>query len=479
MTSLHSLTQSAMLGSGNDPNALLIAAARSGIGELGGFLPINVEGTQNPCPAETRAYMPPAAAELLKRILAGEFDATLSEFLHLAAVRGLLVPPEAIPSLLGLGKKELRSSVMQVIGERGKWLAERNPSWAYALGRDPFDAWEHGARLERIAALEQIRAEEPAKARAWLQSAWEQDSPEDRAAFLATFSNGLSMDDELFLESCLDDKRKEVRDVARGLLLRLEDSHFVQRNWARAKALVKFESKLLGKDAIHVILPEEPDPAAKRDGLGGAPLRRKLGIKANRLAQILSFVPPALWSREFGRSPDKLIAAALDCEWKEPLLLGWQLAIQAAHDVDWAEALAPLWAAQRDGWSVLDGNDMENIIMLMRAEKVEDLAQSSIKPRVAELNDKNPLVLLLEKYRRPWTENLARTVVQSAQRQSGGMVYMLPMALPGYAYWIPPELANEFGSGWAAEPKGYWPDKINDFLMILNFRHEIQEALSK
>jgi hypothetical protein len=269
-----------------------------------------------------------------------------------------------------------------------------------------------------------------------------------------------------------------VRDVARTLLLRLEASHFVQRNWARVKPLLKLETKLLGRDVLQVTLPEEPDPAAKRDGLGSVSLRKKMGEKANLLAQMLSLVPPALWSREFNRTPEKLVAAALGSEWQEPVILGWQWAAQEAQDVAWAEALAPLWmTVQKQG--ILDPERIEGLITLMRVEKLEALLQASVKPLVGELDDKNPLISLLEKYRRPWSVKMARTVVQSAQRQSSDLRYNLPQLLPTLAHWFPPELAGEFASGWAAEPKGYWRDRIDTFLMTINFRNEIRESLKQ
>lgn len=113
----------------------------------------------------------------------------------------------------------------------------------------------------------------------------------------------------------------------------------------------------------------------------------------------------------------------------------------------------------------------------MRVEKVEALVTSAIKPLIGELDDKSLLVSLLEKYNRPWTAKMARTVVQSAQRQSGDFRANLPQALPGFARWMPPELVGEFSSGWAAEPKGYWGPKIDAFLMVLRFRNEMRSDL--
>ncbi len=476
MTTLQHLAQSAMLGSSDD--SLLVSAIQTGIAELGGYVSATFAGENKACGAESKPQMPEKAAGLLKRLVAGEFDGLLPEFLQLTAERGYIVPPETLPALLGLGKNDLRKLVLPVIGERGRWLAAHNPAWAYALGRDPLDGWENGLKAERIAALEQIRATEPEKACAWVQSSWEQDAPEDRALFLGAFSIGLSMEDEPFLETCLDDKRKEVRDAARQLLIRLENSRFVGRMWARVKPLVQLKSKFLGGDSLEVSLPDGLDSDAKRDGLGSAPLRKKMGAKANLLAQMTATIPPALWSREFNRPPEKILSSALNHEFKEALLLGWALAAQGARDAAWAEAILRLTASKAEVQNVFEPETLQELGMVLIPEQVQAIAQSSIKPILNELKDDSPLLTILQGYRRPWTPGLARTVIQSAQRQAG-KGWRLAHALPEFAEWIPPELASEFGQGWPEEISGVWSLMIEAFLQVLNFRNEIRKSLKE
>ena len=50
-----------------------------------------------------------------------------------------------------------------------------------------------------------------------------------RASLLAVLAPGLSLDDEEFLETALDDRAGEVREVARQLLSRLPGSAFRRR----------------------------------------------------------------------------------------------------------------------------------------------------------------------------------------------------------------------------------------------------------
>lgn len=476
MPTLHSLTQTAMLGSTDD--SLLAAAIKAGTAELGGYMPQDVghaSSVTDAAPPETLPRMGEKAAGLLRRMLQGEFEPVLPEFLALAAEKKLLAPPETLPALLGLGKKELREPVLAVIGERGRWLAAHNPAWAYALAPVDESAWETGATEERIRLLERLRVSDPAKARALTQSTWKQDSPEARAAFLAAFSAGLSMEDESFLETCLDDKRKEVRERAQYLLINLPASRLVARMLARLEPLIQLKSKFLGGDSLTITLPEESDAAMKRDGITGHTWSG-MGPKSTLLAELLSFVSPSLWSQKWNRPPEKILQAALATEEKQALVLGWQAAAGRCADSAWMVALAEIAVKQPEGRKILGEGGWGGVSRHIPVEKLEALAQSSISPIINEMNDKHPLFDLLEMYPHPWSEKLARTVLGSARRLAGGYHWRLMRALPTFALRVPPILADEFSAGWPEKLAG-WETWVDQFIGILRFRREMLDAL--
>src|SRR5262249_7482507 len=151
-------------------------------------------------------------------------------------------PEELLPSLFELGRMrgELRETILPVLGARGRWLAAQNPGWEYAAGKSDETVWETGSREQRLAFLAGLRKRGAAQARELLASTWAQESPKDRADFLAALENGLSLDDEAFLESALDDRRKEVRRAAADLLARLPESGLCQRMFERARPLLTF-----------------------------------------------------------------------------------------------------------------------------------------------------------------------------------------------------------------------------------------------
>jgi hypothetical protein len=121
------------------------------------------------------------------------------------------------------------------------------------LGRqDEKDIWENGTRSERVDFLERLRAHDAKHALELIQSTWDADSYEDRAAFVPTLRIGMSLADEPFLEACLDDSRKEVRDAALDLLILLPESEHSARMTARLLPLLEYKSSLLKGATIQV-----------------------------------------------------------------------------------------------------------------------------------------------------------------------------------------------------------------------------------
>lgn len=453
-------------------------AALIGMANIAGRLPTRLEETVDASPAESRRIISEEASIFLKRILDGEHQEVLPEFLELTASHKRLVPPEALPALLGLGKHKLRKLVLPVIGERGKWLAGQNPAWAYALGREDDDVWETGTRLERVQYLERVRERDAKHAVALVQSTWDQDLPEERAAFVAALAIGLSMDDEPFLETCLDDSRKEVREAALDLLVRLPKSRHAERMTRRLAAFLEYKSARLGSDSLRVDLPEQVDAEAKRDGVSGAILHKPLGKKASLLANMISLTPPSFWSQTWKQAPEKILRAASRSDWKDPLLLGWLLATGRAQDSDWAGAIAELVVKQTDTRKVFGEPHLQGIANLIPIEKLEELAKASISRFIKEFGDGHWMLVLLEACEMPWSEALARTVMTTVQRQVGHNHPRLMRDLPVFALRIPVSLAETFLNGWPEDPRS-WGTWIDQFCAVLRFRREMTDALRR
>jgi hypothetical protein len=463
----------------NGDSTLFSTAALIGLSYMAGTIPNKQNTDIQASPPESIELISEEASIFMKRILGGEHGEVLLEFLSLTALYNFIVPPETLPALLGLGKHKLRKLVLPVIGERGKWLASQNPAWSYALGREHADEdWEIGTQFERVQLLERIRGRDANHAIELIQSTWEKDPPEERAAFVAVLSNGLSMDDEPFLESCLDDSRKEVRETALNLLIRLPESRHAQRMGARLEGLIEYKSQMLGKDSIRVSLPEQVDAESKRDGISGATLHKKLGKQANLLGQMISLTPPSFWNQKWKQPPEKILQAALKSEWKDALILGWILATERSGDSAWAAAIADAVVRQATDRTIAAEIDLRNIVNLIPVEKFKALAKASIVRTLNELNDTHPMLALLEAYETPWSEQLARTIMASVQRQAGQNHWRLMRALPSFGLRVPVSLTEIFTDNWPEDSKG-WETWIDQFCAVLRFRRDMTEAFRR
>ena len=431
----------------DDPaGAVLKAGAALGLYRQAGARPA-VDGTPPPAPApdERRPYCSVVAAERLDAMLAGRFRAVLGEWLRLVAGAGLLVPPDRLPGLLYAGAVDprLRAGATDVIGERGRWLAGRNPAWAWASGRadDDVGTWATGSRDARRLLLARLRPVDAGRVRELLASTWATETPEDRAAFLTALATNLSMDDEPFLEAALDDRRKEVRQAAAGLLWGLPGSRLGARMAERTRPLVQLPA---------VRLPVSVDPAMARDGVVARP-PAGVGERAWWLHQLVAATPLSTWAGE----PAGLVAQA-----PAPLRQAWAEAAARQGDEDWAMAL-------------LDAGDIEQPALL--AAVSHDRAVAVATRRVAG-EGLTPAVLdVLDHCPDPWGPALSRIVVERLgeavtrpTRPDGRLV--------GLAARLDPTVAAAAVAA-LAEHNGRWSDVVGWFLDLLTFRAEMYEEL--
>ena len=133
-----------------------------------------------------------------------------------------------LPELLSLSDPAIRRRLLPVLGERGRWLSRFREDWHWAGARDtiavaarldparPEASLEEGTSGERQEALRRLRHADPTLARQWLADGIEGEKAETRAAILETMTVELSADDEVFLESRLDDRSENVRRAPRG-----------------------------------------------------------------------------------------------------------------------------------------------------------------------------------------------------------------------------------------------------------------------
>jgi Family of unknown function (DUF5691) len=328
--------------------ALLGSAAAWAVARRAGASPRQAR-PPTPAPRDPRPACSPAAGRRLAALLAGDHPALLPEWLHAAAATNVRPSPELLPALLDAAarRSELRPAVAAAAGPRGEWLASRRPDWAFTAP-DPDQTWASGGRAQRRALLAALRAEEPARARALLESTWAEESPDDRASFVAALATNLGPDDEPLLEHALEDRRKPVRRAAAELLWALPESRLAARMAQRAAPLLKVTRRRL-----EVTLPERCDADMERDGIERRP-PRGTGERQFWLAQLLAAAPLSTWPRP----PEELVDMRIAGDWR-PLVHGaWASAAVLQRNEAWARALRAVHPA-RDLLEVLPREERE------------------------------------------------------------------------------------------------------------------------
>ncbi|WP_240197461.1 DUF5691 domain-containing protein [Nonomuraea lactucae] len=401
-----------------------------------------------PAPEEEQATVGRRAGERLVRILAGEYERLLPEWLAAAAATGRRVPPYVLPELLDRGGRDrsIRAHLGVLAGQRGRWLAGQHPSWAYLLEEPTGETWELGGAADRRAHLRGLRAADPGAARLLLESTWEEETPDDRAEFVGVLSGGLSMDDEPFLERALDDRRREVRQQAANLLTRLPGSRLARRMAGRATACFTVTT---GPNAvISVEAPLACDKAMERDGVRAKP-PRGTGERAWWLQQLIARAPLAIW----GHAPARLLAMRIP-EWDGEVKAGWVRAAVLQRDPEWARAMF--------AW-----DPIADLLTVLGPEEQQELAAAFVRRH----DHDSQLIMVLGGVSPHWREGLATAVLAKIVKLASTQPWNLGELVKLAAERIDPAL-GEAAERFSPEPA------VSQVAAALRFRADMLEELS-
>jgi hypothetical protein len=304
------------------------------------------------CPSEKNGYLPAIGIDLAMRLLSGEFPEILPEWMLLATATDLILPPRVLPELLSMAGKNqsLRAAASRLAGERGLWIARRNPEFSWLLEGSEVgeDAWETGQPSQRIAWLRQTRADHPSAAADVIASHWAGEDAAMREGIMRLVSEDPQPCDDGWLESlALADRRQDIRELAAVSLMKIPASAFRARAIARLRGCVKTERRLL-KRIITVTPPAAYDPAWAADGIKEKPLQG-IGEKAWWLRQITAQVPLEDWPDLLSLDRDELFSVSREKDWEESLLAGWIESARRFPDRAISELFIP-FIAKTEPW---------------------------------------------------------------------------------------------------------------------------------
>ena len=468
--------------------ALLSAVGMVSLHQRVGWLPEARSVTQvESCLSKDLPRCGPRAARYLQQILEGQFPQLLSEWLEKAAISGQRVPEILLPSLLDKGRqqRELRPSVLPVLGQRGRWLAAQNPDWNYAVALTTEADWETGTPSTRLLYLQELRSHNPDHARELLQSTWKQETASDRAKFLEALRIGLSMTDEPFLEDGLGDRSKEVRRVAVDLLARLPTSRLCRHVTEHTCRYLSLKRKV---SSLHVQLPKYLDETMIQLGFELKPLssiNSKVGEKGWWLLQMLGATPLSTWTEQWQMSPRQIVKLAQSHEWQNVLLDGFALAAKRQGNHEWLEEVIRVWFAGQTSINrnvVLVDLGTEALVDALSGDRHDALLIDLFQVSHRKIND-SLTIWLLRSSSQPWSFDLARLVLDGLEEHLNNTKtfsnsdWELRSALKEFARFIPVSLTSEvIQLRERLANDSYWMNSMNDLIALLEFRREMVQA---
>ena len=302
-----------------------------------GILPLQKEGvTVSKAGIEEKPYCSPLAIQTIKDILESESNSLLQFWLQLCAAKSQIVTPDLVPALLTIAtqQKKLQNLVVACCGQRGDWLSKFNPEWNFSTATTQEELWQTGSAEQRKAVLEQLRKEDAAMARTWLQQTWAQEDAGTKVEWLMIMGINIGEDDIEFLESLAKEKSKKVKDLALWLLKQIPDSPIVHQYQQVLQKTVT-----IGKNGLQIRLPAGLDENLfKTTGLDKLSNSKDFTDEEFIIFQMVQAVPPAFWETRLNSEPDIIIRSMQKDPIGKKLMPALVQAVVAFKDQSWATA---------------------------------------------------------------------------------------------------------------------------------------------
>jgi hypothetical protein len=425
-----------------DAAALATLYKRAGRTPLEGLTPLpQAQGDDQPLPR-------PAAIRRLTAMLTGFQTTALGEWLRAADAKGWGVPPEHLPALADYarGRAEYRPLVVKAAGRRASWLADLNPDWRFLHEAvvEGNDHWTHGNPTQRRSWLRAHRQTDPAAALEALREVWPSEPAPTRLDFLNLLAANLSAADEEFLEHALDDRAKDVRRAAAGLLARIPGSQYGVRMAERV-----WSHLTVSQGVIAVDLPTRLTAAMERDGIEPQP-QDGIGKRAWWFRQLVAAAPLSTFEL------DHLQLEVEGCS-TEVLQVAWSQAAVREGSAEWARAL--LLADARTGGRV--------------AELLRILPPDEWVPAVELLRTRVDIADLVGGLPVPWPATLANTMLDQLAKAGTARTAARLASIAARA--VPAEVLDH---PITREPTGEEDTWRRRLVETLIFRREMYEELS-
>jgi Family of unknown function (DUF5691) len=425
----------------------------------------------------------PRAANLLLQVLEGDYADVLIEALGLLEESGQDFPPQSLPALIQrcLEQEKFRDLVLPRIGSLGQWLIGQNPAWQ-ELDSSRFDHldWELATGIQRFLLLQHLRRENPEHALQLLAQSWDNAAPEWRAQLLLCLEIGLNKKDEVFLEQCLQEKRRETRQAAAELLSVMSNSKL------REHYLVFLLDCLsLEKGRLQVKLPIELPEEWKSMGVESTGKGPYTQAQRNAwIEQLIRRIPPSFLRKKFELEASTLCKIFFTQSPAE----GWFSALCEAalthQDETQLEAIVAHWLQNESasGWA---GKLGKTLIQTLPQASFNRLLKNYLEKRPHPVEDGQFVTFLLRESTQLWSAELSMLIIRGFREYLSGKSNWFYGAdhytgiLHKLSYQCEVSVYPSLQHGWNADFVLYerWHEKIDRMLKVVRFRTSLRTAI--
>lgn len=269
-----------------------------------GFMGDNVSEEIPICPSETKIYVSEEIVSQMQNMLQTNDDIIFTYFVILCQQKQQIVPPNFVTIILNqaLSNKEYQNQLLQLCGERGKWLCQLNSNWTKLLNElvedDLENVWEIGSLASRKNYFRQLRRTNPQEAIDLLATTIQKEKADVRVEFLELLETNLSIVDEQFLLPFLKDRSAYVKETAYDLLAEIQGS-------ALNKSYINHISEALelvekdGKKSFKIDKKVIPSDQIFSSGIDKVSSERGLQDHVYHFIQMLKYINPSVLAAHY------------------------------------------------------------------------------------------------------------------------------------------------------------------------------------
>lgn len=435
-----------------------------------GFQPPHIKLVKNSAEEENLPYCSTDAANTLSTLLGNNYQSLIWLWVSFAANNGVIAPPQLLPTLFKWGvthKKTSSEIFIKVIGKRGKWLSQFDNDWKSIFSSSVEDVdWETASAKERIDYLGKLRLEQPLLAIQKIKSIWKDENAASRTELLTSLNIGISIEDEEFLLTCLEDKSIKVKEKAFELL-KLIDSGKVLTDYKNvvASSIVLSQSKVFGLISLKeiTILLKNVDEFLFKTGIEKLSSDKKVKDEDYILYQLISEISPNFWTNHFSMTPTEVIHYFDVTTELSYFRVALCRAIYKFQEVEWA-----LLALDKFG------KDQHYLLNLLALDDLIKYAPTFLKSQLFE----STIQLLIKKSElNDWPLAFSKTVVQEFARN----VYWNNKATcEALSLYLPSAILPEINQIEPQEEyrKSFWKNLQSEFNTLIELKESIKKSLN-